>query len=263
MHPRVIATPHLGASTDEAQVNVAVAVAQQIVDYLENGVVGNAVNVPCIDATLRSKVGPYLELARRLAQFVGGLVSSGVREIEIEYRGEIASWDLEPITNAALVGLLQAFEGGDVNQVNASMIARERGIRVLATTRREGSEYGSSVMIRMKCSDETSRSVQGALIQRIGYEPRIIGIDEFLTEAVPAGSMMIVTNKDIPGMIAGMTGALAGSGINIAQMNLSRDVAGGSAMSILNLDSPADDTTLETIRDIPGILGVTQVVLDQ
>ncbi len=263
MHPRVIATPHLGASTDEAQVNVAVAVAQQILDYLENGVVRNAVNVPGIDATLRAKVGPYLDLARRLAQFVGGLASSGIKEIEIEYHGEIASWDLDPITNAALVGLLQTFEGGDVNQVNASMIARERGIRVLATRKKEGSEHGSSLEIRMKCSDDTCRSVQGALIRRIGYEPRIIGIDEFLTEAVPAGSMLIVTNRDIPGMIAGVSGTLAGSGINIAQMNLSRDKVGGSAMSILNLDSPADDATLKAIRDIPGILGVIQVVLDQ
>ncbi|MFH1113610.1 MAG: phosphoglycerate dehydrogenase [Pseudomonadota bacterium] len=262
MHPRVIATPHLGASTDEAQVNVAVAVAQQIVDYLENNVVRNAVNVPSIDAALMAKVGPYLDLAKRLAQFLGGLATGSVKEIEMEYQGEIASWDLKPITNAALVGLLETFEGADVNQINAALLARERGVRVLATTRREGSEYGSSVLMRMRCTDETSRSVQGALIRRIGYEPRIIGIDEFLTEAVPAGAMLIVRNKDVPGMIAGVAGALAGGGINIAQMNLSRDAAGGSAMSILNLDSPADDATLDTIRDIPGIIGVTQVVLE-
>ncbi|MDQ7785568.1 MAG: ACT domain-containing protein, partial [Desulfomonilaceae bacterium] len=207
--------------------------------------------------------GPYLDLAGRLAQFVGGLASGGVREIEIEYEGEIASWDLEPITNAALVGLLKTFEGGDVNQVNASMIAHDRGIRVLATTKTEGSEYGSSVSIRATFSDAGMRSVQGALIRRIGFEPRIIGIDEFLTEAVPEGSMLIVTNRDIPGMIAGVAGALAGSGINIAQMNLSRDKAGGSALSILNLDSMVDDATLETIRGIPGILDVTQVILDR
>ncbi len=260
-HPRVIATPHLGASTDEAQVNVAVAVAQQIVDYLEKNVVRNAVNVPSIDAALMAKVGPYLDLAKRLAQFLGGLASGSVEEIELEYQGEIASWDPEPITNAALVGMLETFEGGDVNQINAAVLARERGVRVLATTKREGSEYGSSVLIRMRCTDGTSRSVQGALIRRIGYEPRIIGIDEFLTEAVPAGSMLIVRNKDMPGMIAGVAGALAGGGINIAQMNLSRDAAGGSAMSILNLDSPADDATLSAIRDIPGIIGVKQVVL--
>lgn len=262
MHPRVTATPHLGASTDEAQINVAVSVAQQIVDYLERGVVRNAVNVPGIAASLAAKVGPYLDLSRRLAQFIGGLAPGGVVGIEMEYQGEIASWDVEPITNAALVGLLATFEGQEVNQVNAPLIARDRGIRVLATTMKEGSGYGPSVVIRTTCSDGTIRSVQGALIRRTGYEPRIIGIDEFVTEAVPAGPMLIVTNKDIPGMIAGMSGALAGSGINIAQMNLSRDVAGGRAMSILNLDSPADDATMDAIRNIPGILGVTQVVLD-
>jgi D-3-phosphoglycerate dehydrogenase len=261
-HPRVIATPHLGASTDEAQINVAVAVAQQIGDYLETGAIRNAVNVPGIDVTLRAKVGPYLDLAQRLAQFLGGLSPRGVIEIALEYQGEIATWDVEPITNAALVGFLTTFEGQEVNQVNASLIARERGIRVLATTTNEGSEYGSSIVIRTRFRDGTSHSVQGALIRRMGYEPRIIGIDEFVTEAVPAGSMLIITNEDIPGMIAGMAGALAASGINIAQMNLSRDVAGGSAMSILNIDSPGDDVTLETIRGIPGILSVTQVVLD-
>ena len=152
--------------------------------------------------------------------------------------------------------------GREVNEVNAPVIARDRGIQVLTTTK-EGSEFGRSLVIRTTCSDGTVRSVQGALIRRVGYEPRIIAIDDFVTEAVPAGPMLIVTNRDIPGMIAGVSNALAASSINIAQMNLSRDTAGGHAMSILNLDSPADDTTLDAIRNISGILSVTQVVLDQ
>jgi D-3-phosphoglycerate dehydrogenase len=261
-HPKVIATPHLGASTDEAQLNVAVAVAQQIIDYLERGLVRNAVNVPAIDMTLGHRMGPYIQLADKLAQFLAGLAPASVTELSIEYLGEIASWDTKPLTNAALVGLLKRSEGMDVNQVNAPVIAEERGIRVFSTTVKEGSEHGSSLKIKVRCGDGTSLSVHGALIQRIGFEPRIIGIDEFVTEAVPAGAMLIVTNRDIPGMIAGVSGALAAGGINIAQMNLSRECSGGKAMSILNLDSTADEATLDAIRGIQGILSVTQVLVD-
>jgi D-3-phosphoglycerate dehydrogenase / 2-oxoglutarate reductase len=262
MHPRVISTPHLGASTGEAQINVAVAIVNQIIDYLERGHVTNAVNLPSIDPAQSAKMVPYLNLARRLAQFLGRLAEDGIVELEVEYHGEIAAWDLRPLTNSALVGLLSGFEGTDVNQVNAPMIAQARGIRVLETTLEESELHGSSLVMRTRMSDGTSRTVQGALIRRIGYEPRIIGIDDFVTEAVPAGPMLIVTNRDIPGMIAGMSGALAGKKINIGQMNLSRDCIGGMAMSIINIDAPADKSTLDNIRNIEGIISVKQVILD-
>jgi D-3-phosphoglycerate dehydrogenase len=263
MHPNVITTPHLGASTSEAQINVAVAIAEQIIDYLEKGVAKNSVNIPTVDAKLSLIIGPYLDLARRLAQFLVGFTPQGIVGLEMVYSGEIADWDFKPITNAALVGLLSGFEGLEVNQVNAPMIAQERGIRVSQTTLTESAEHGSSVEIKIKAEDGSVRSVQGALIRRIGHEPRIIGIDSFVTEAVPAGPMLVVTNRDIPGMIAGMSGALAAGGINIAQMNLSRDRVGGRAMSIINIDTPASEATLDAIRSIEGILNVKQVILDQ
>jgi D-3-phosphoglycerate dehydrogenase len=262
MHPRVVTTPHLGASTGEAQINVAVAVVNQIIDYLEKGLVRNAVNLPSIDPAQAAKMVPYLNLAQRLAQFLGRLTAGGIVELEVEYQGEIAAWDLKPLTYSALVGLLSGFEGTDVNQVNAPIIAQARGIRVLETTLKESELHGSSLVMRTRTSEGTSHMVQGALIRRIGYEPRIIGIDGFVTEAVPAGPMLIVTNRDVPGMIAGMSGALAGRRINIAQMNLSRDRAGGKAMSIINIDTPADESTLDSIRNIEGIINVKQVILD-
>lgn len=261
-HPAVIATPHLGASTGEAQVNVAVSIAKQIIDYLEQGLIRNAVNVPAIDASQIAVIGPYLDLARRMAQFLARISPAGIKAMEVEYRGEIAKWDFHPITNAALVGLLSGFEGSEVNTVNASMIAEQRGIGVSETTVEEAAEPGSSLRIRAGFVNGTCLSVQGALIGRVGYEPRITGIDEFITEAVPAGPMLIVRNRDLPGMIAGMSGALAAARINIAQMNLSRDRVGGMAMSILNLDSPADESTLDTIRGIEGITSVEQVIVD-
>jgi len=262
MHPRVISTPHLGASTREAQIDVAVSIAEQIIDYLEKGIVRNAVNVPSLDTGQLARIGPYLDLARRLGQFLSGLTPTSVMELELECRGDVATWDVKPITNAALVGLLSSYEGPELNDVNARVVAEERGIRVLETTMTEEDRYGPSLLIRTRCSDGALFSVQGALIERVGHEPRIIGIDAFVTEAVPAGPMLIVRNRDIPGMIAGVSGALARSGINIAQMNLSRDCVGGLAMSIINLDTPADEATLATIREIDGILSVKQVVLD-
>ncbi len=263
IHPRVIATPHLGASTGEAQVNVAVSIAKQIIDYLEKGVIRNAVNVPAIDASQMAVIGPYLDLAHRLAQFLARIAPAGINAMEVQYRGEIAKSNFRPITNAALVGMLSGVEGAEVNEVNASVIAEQRGIGVSETTVGEGAEPGSSLRLRATFVDGNCLSVHGALIGRVGYEPRITGIDEFVTEAVPYGPMLIVQNRDVPGMIAGMSGALAAAGINIAQMNLSRDRVGGMAMSILNLDSPAEESTLESVRGIEGITSVKQVIVDR
>jgi D-3-phosphoglycerate dehydrogenase len=170
--------------------------------------------------------------------------------------------DLQPITNAVLAGLLSGVEGGDVNVVNAGIIAESRGIRVSETTFNEGAGYGPSLEVRITLHDGTQHSVQGALLRRVGREPRIIGIDEFITEAAPYGPTLVVENRDVPGMIAGMSSALAAGRVNIAQMNLSRDCVGGKAMSIINLDTPADEATLGRIRSIDGILSVRQVLLD-
>ncbi len=263
MHPRVVATPHLGASTTEAQVSVATAIAEQIVDYLENGVIRNAVNVPAIDPALRPKLAPYLDLARRLGQFLAQLSPGQISEMQVSYFGEIAQWEVKPVTNAALVGLLSRFAEPDVNDVNAPLMAESHGVSVSERTSGESAFYGPSVEIRTRSSEGSTLSVLGALIQRIGFEPRIIGIDEFVTEAVPAGAMLVVANRDVPGMISGISGALARSGINIAQMNLSRDRAGGRAMSIINIDNPANEATLNSIRGIEGILSVRQVILEQ
>lgn len=261
-HPKVLGTPHLGASTREAQINVSVAVIEQVIDLLETGIIRNAVNVPALDAKQYAQVGPFLDLALRLGQFLGGLSEGNITEMEVVYHGEVATWNFKPITNAALVGLLSRFEGTEVNQVNAALTAQDRGIRVSETTLTGSPDHGSTLEIRAAMADRNVLSVHGALIRRIGREPRIIGIDRFLTEAVPAGPMLVVTNRDVPGMIAGISGTLAKSGINIAQMNLSRDRAGGRALSIINIDTPAGEAALEAIRAIDGILSVKQVILD-
>ncbi len=259
---RAVVTPDLSAQTGEAEENFSISAARNMIDFFEKGTLSNAINVPNIDPGQRVVMGPYLDLSRRLGQFLGGLASDSISRLEVQLCGEISDVDVEPITNAGLWGLLGIVEGAHVNYVNAPVAARDRGIRVLQTTQRSEQQFGSSVRMTLTSVSGHQIGVEGALIQRIGNEPRIIGIDSFITEAVPSGPMLLIKNMDIPGMIAGVSGALAKSGANIAQMNLSRDMAGGTALSILNLDSPADEQTLDTIRSIKGILGVTQLILD-
>lgn len=264
VHPNVVATPQLGAFTDEADVNVALVIAGQVIDYLENGVVHNAVNAPVIAAADIPRIRPYEDLARRIGQFLAGLTpvkETEIAAIRMEYRGEVARWDFKSITNAALVGLMSRYTE-DVNLVNASLMVQNSGITVSETALEDAKDFGSSVAITASYAGGKSRTVHGALIRRMGDEPRIVGIDDFVTEAVPRGPMVIVRNQDIPGMVAGITGALAERGINIAQMNLSRDKPGGSALCIINIDEPADARTLESIQGIGGILSVRQVILD-
>lgn len=263
-HPNVIATPHLGASTGEAQVNVSVAAAEQIIDYLDLGVIRNAVNVPAVGPSDMVKLAPYLDLATRLAKFLGGLgpaQASEIKEMEIQYAGDISSWNLKPITNSALVGLLSQFTD-DVNLVNAHTMAEDRGIKISETKLKKGEDLASSIQIKTYYADGGSRSVVGSILRSVGNKPRILGVDNFSTEAVPAGSMLVITNRDKPGMIAGMAGILAAKGINIAQMNLSRESLGGTALSIINIDETAGEDTINKIREIDGILSVKQVTLN-
>ncbi|MCX5872237.1 MAG: phosphoglycerate dehydrogenase [Deltaproteobacteria bacterium] len=261
-HPKVICTPNLSVATDEARENVSKSIAESLRDYFEKGLMENAVNVSVVDPVLRTKIGPYTELARRLGMFIAGLSSENVGTIEVGYRGELVDWDLKPLTTAALAGFLNVLKGSDANLVNANLIARECGIQIHETILKESVEGRPSITIQVFSGQTTSIKVEGALIRRFGEEPRIIGIDEFVTEAIPAGPMLIVKNRDIPGMIAGISGVLARRQMNIAQMNLSRDCAGGTAMSITNLDSPADEETLGEIRKINGIISVNQIIID-
>lgn len=261
-HPQVVITPDLSAQTGEAEENFSISAARNMIDFFEKGLMSSAINVPNVDPGQRMIIGPYMDLSRRLGQFLGGLAADSISRFEVQLCGEISDIDVEPIANAGLWGLLSIVEGAHINYVNAPVAARERGIRVLQTTQKDDKQLGASVRMTLTSVSGGKISVEGALIHRIGNEPRIIGIDSYVTEAVPSGPMLMIKNRDIPGMIAGVSGALAKSGANIAQMNLSRDMAGGTAISILNLDSPADEKTLDAIRSIQGILGVKQLILD-
>ena len=251
-----IATPHLGASTREAQENVAVAVAEQVVDYLIAGTVRNAVNVPSVPADQLPTLSPYINLAERMGLFIGQLTEGGLTQVTVEYSGEGANLKQEPITLAALKGLLTPTLQENVNYVNAPLIAKDRGIDVKVSKSTGTSEYTSLVTIRMK-ADGKDRSASGTLNSR--KEPRIIQVDNFPMETVPEGTMLVLMNNDKPGVIGGIGTILGQNGINIARMQFGREQQGGLAMSVVSIDSTVSDDLMEKIRQQPNVLKVKQI----
>jgi D-3-phosphoglycerate dehydrogenase len=251
-----VATPHLGASTVEAQEKVAVAIAEQIVDYLVAGTVRNAVNVPSIPADQRPALSPYINLAERMGLFLSQLLEGGLVRVAVEYSGEAASLKLEPITLAALKGLLSPVMEENVNYVNAPLIAKDRGIEIKVSQSLDAGEYTSLLGIRVQ-SDGRETFVSGTLNAK--KEPRIVQVDGFPMEAVPEGDMLVLMNNDKPGVIGSIGTLLGKNGINIARMQFGRETAGGRAISVVSVDSTVPEPVMEEIRRLPNVLSVRQI----
>ncbi len=251
-----VATPHLGASTKEAQENVAVAIAEQIVDYLIAGTVRNAVNVPSVPADQLPTLSPYINLAERMGSFEAQVFEAGLTKVTVEYSGEVSNLKLEPITLAALKGLLTPILNENVNYVNAPLIAKDRGIEIKVSKTSGGTEYTSLITIRIK-ADGKDLSVSGTLNSK--KEPRIVQVDNFPMETVPEGNMLVLTNNDKPGVIGGIGMLLGQNGINIARMQFGREMQGGRAMSVVSIDSPASDEVIAKIKKLPNVLSVKQI----
>lgn len=247
----VICTPHLGASTDEAQENVAIDVAEQIVDFFKKGQIRNAVNVPSISAELLSKIQPYLTLGEKLGSFHAQLIEGGVKEIMVKYSGDIVNLGVKPITISIIKGFLQIFVGEGVNMVNAPFIAKERGIEVVETTTSELHDFTSLVSVTVKTEKE-ERLIEGTIFGK--NDPRIVRIDEYWVEASPSGNMLLFSNIDTPGVIGKIGTMLGSDNINIAGMQLGRNKPRGNAVSIVNVDSPIPDETLSKIRSMSNII---------
>jgi D-3-phosphoglycerate dehydrogenase len=255
-HPKVICTPHLGASTEQAQVNVSIAVAEQVRDYLLSGLIGNAVNVPSISRELLGEMRPYLDLAIKLGRFQGQLCKGGIDQIEVEYSGDAAQLNVAPITVAVLKGLLESVTD-QVNMVNAPVLAQSRGIKVIESKSNTSSDFTSSITTRVKgCLD---RLVEGAIFH--GGQPRIVRVDDFMLEAIPEGNTLLIQNHDQPGVV-GQVGVLLGEGgVNISRMQLALVRERSEACMLVNVDSPLDDTTLEKLRSLPHMISAQVVDL--
>lgn len=247
----VICTPHLGAATAEAQENVAIAVAEQIVDYLVHGTIRNAVNFPSIPADQVVRLQPYLNLAERLGSFAAQVFEGGITEITIEYRGDAAELNTAPVTIAAIKGLLTPILEETVNFVNAPFIAKERGIEVKETKSAGAGDYQGMLVLRIKAKDK-ERLFAGTLFSR--KDPRIIRIDNFAVEIVPEGIMLLIYNMDKPGVIGNLGSFFGRNNINIARMHFGRESAGGVAISVISIDTPITPVHLEEIKKMPNIL---------
>ena len=253
----IICTPHLGASTGEAQEKVAIAICDQIVDYLKYGNVRNAVNVPSIDAETLAKIKPYLILGEDLGNFISQLTDGPVTRVEIQYNGEVSTINVEPVTIAILKGLFnRSLEG--INMVNAPFIAKERGIEVQESKSNEVHEYTSTVQVKVT-SKSITRQVTGSIFGK--GDSRIVQFDDYHMEAVLSKNMLVLQNMDVPGVIGHLGNILGKNNLNIAGFHLGRQEEQGKAIAILNIDSPPTTETLRDLRDTSNILSVHSVTL--
>ncbi len=257
-HEKVVCTPHLGASTQEAQENVAIAISEQIVDYLIYGTIRNAVNFPSIPAEQVAVLQPYLNLAEKIGGFASQIFDNGIIEVTLEYRGDASELNTSPVTIAAIKGLLTPILQETVNFVNAPIIAKERGIEVKETKSTDAGDYQSLITMKVK-SHKKDLSISGMLFSK--KDPRIIRINNFSVEIVPEGSMLFMYNNDRPGVIGNIGTLLGNNNINIARMHFGREKAGGMAISVVNIDSPVSDKLLQEIRRLPNILDVKVINL--
>jgi D-3-phosphoglycerate dehydrogenase len=257
----VIATPHLGASTTEAQEGVAFTVAEQMRDYLLTGALRGAVNVPALGAKELNALQPYLTLAENLGRFQAQLVDTGVREVRLEYAGEIVDLDAAPVTRSFLAGLLRDVSAR-VNLVNAFLIAEERGIAVATTYTRATNETAPAIRTQVV----TSNGEQSLLGTIFGYggqtrEGRVTEINGFRVEAVPHGHMLVVRNHDVPGVIGRVGTILGDHGVNISHFHLGRQERGGEAMAVIEVDVALDDATLKELRGFEPVISARQIEL--
>ncbi|PLX95473.1 MAG: phosphoglycerate dehydrogenase [Desulfuromonas sp.] len=257
---QVICSPHLRAASTDAQVNIAVQIAQQVVDFIQHGIIVNALNVPSISAELLSEIRPYIELSERMGHFIEQYCASGLETVSIEYSGGIVDYPTEPVTAAFLKGLLLPMLGDDVNYINAALLADERGIKITEARSKTADEFAS--MIRVRVTGSTGEhSICGALFGTADY--RLVRIDDYPVEAVPAGHLLVLRNQDQPGVIGGVGQVLAEAGINIAMMNLSRRKVDGKAISLIGLDSTVPEQALAALANIEGVLSATLVTLPE
>jgi D-3-phosphoglycerate dehydrogenase len=256
--PNVVATPHLGAATDEAQTQVAVDIAQQVVDYLLHGIVRHAVNLPALSPKELEAIKPHLRLAEKLGSLAAQLIKDAPEKVSISFGGEAANLNPEPIVAAALKGLLSRFLEKTLNYVNAPFIARERGIKVTESRSREATDYVDNLTLDVSGAGSSLR-VTGAVVGSRGL--RLIGIDGFHFEAVPEGHFLVLHNRDVPGVVGAIGTVLGGEGINIAGLDLGRDRVGGMAMSLVSVDEPVSPEVIERLKTIPAITSAATISL--
>ena len=254
----VIITCHLGASTEEAQVNVAVEVAECVRDYLLGKGVRNAANYPCLEAEAFKLMEPHINLAEKLGSFSSQLIEGRLQELNLRYSGQVAQYDTSVLTMSLVKGLLTPIMQDTVNFINSIALAKERGIKITESRSSKEEEFVNSIQLEIK-TDKESRVICGTLSPN--KQPRIVKIDGYYVEVTPKGEMIIIQNWDKPGIIGNLGTLLGKHNINIATMTFGRQEEGGKAISVLNVDSTVSAEVLESIRKLQNIIAVKVIRL--
>lgn len=253
-----ICTPHIGAQTTEAQENVAVGIAEQVVDYFTKGIARGAVNIPSVPPELLPRLQPYLSLCEQLGKLQTQLSEGGVASVTVEYSGEVAQLSVAPMTIAVLKGLLTPMMEAPVNYVNAPIVAKERGIEVKEMKSSDAGDFTSLIRVRVEAGKKTYQ-VAGTLYHK--KDPRVVEIDGFNVEVVPEGHMLFIHNVDRPGVI-GMVGKVLGdNNINIVRMQCALEKRGGNALLIIGSDQVFPSSVLDQIKSSSNILSVKVAAL--
>ncbi len=245
-----ICTPHLGASTSEAQENVAVAIAEQVADYLLKGAVRNAINVPSVSDDVLAKIGPYIRLGEMLGSMHMQIARGSVEEVNIEFSGDLAEQDTGPVTVAFLKGLFTPILQDAVNFVNAPLIAKERGIRVVESKTQQAADFTNLLRVTVK-TNQSDNMLAGTVFGR--KEPRLVRLNSFRLEALPAGPMLLVYNKNVPGVIGALGTTLGENGVNISRMTVGRQDASNQNIILLNTDTLVGKDLLAKVMELENI----------
>lgn len=256
---QVIFTPHLGAATSEAQENVAVEVAEQIADYFTTGTIRNAVNFPSMSGEMLKTLQPFIILAEKLGSLQGQMTTKLPSEVQIEYRGDVTAYNVAPVTQALLKGLLTPMASDvSVNYVNAALIAKEKGLKVVESKVSGNQDFTSLVTVTLKNGAETRR-VSGTIFGKTN--PRIVQINDFYLEALPEGTILVIHNQDKPGVIGAIGTFLGKSNINISRMQLGLEKGKAEAIALYNVEGNVTPEIVKELEKLPNIISVKKVVL--
>ncbi len=256
--PNVICTPHLGASTEEAQANVSVAVCEQILEYLLYGTIMNAVNAPSVSREALGQLKPYLTLAEALGGFQAQTTEGAISSISVAYIGEVSKLDTKPLTHSILKGLLFPVVGDEVNYVNAPAVAAQRGITVSEEKVTSVEDFASVIRLTVRAGMQEDM-VAGTIFGK--YEPRLVQINKFRLEAVPEGHMLFIYNTDRPGVIGAIGNTIGSNGINISRMTVGQEKERGQNIILLTTDTPVTAECLKQVRELPHVAMAMQLEL--
>ncbi|MEK9199483.1 MULTISPECIES: phosphoglycerate dehydrogenase [Bacillales] len=256
--PQVIATPHLGASTIEAQESVAVDVSNDIIKFFKTGTVTNPVNMPSIPKELLAQVEPFFELAEKLGSFLSQVTTEAIKEVNISYAGEVANYDVRPLTSNGLKGLLIKNHGDHVNDVNARYLSERIGIKINEHKTTTAKGFTNLITVEVKTEHEV-HSVAGTLLNGLGA--RIVKVENYVVDVIPEGRLLYIKNTDKPGAIGRVATKLAEKNINIATMQVGRDQIGGTAVMMLTIDNDVTEFDLQYVAQLENIDEVKAITL--